>query len=640
MRINKLTASFGKLENETMQLHEGLNVIYAPNESGKSTWCAFIRAMLYGVDSSQRGKLGFIPDKQRYAPWSGAPMEGSMEVTADRCDITISRTTKSKSAPMREFSATYTGSNVPVEGINAANCGEMLTGVTRDVFRRSAFVEQGTVVVTGSPELEKRISTIVSTGEEQSSYSEADETLRAWQRRRRFNRRGLIPQLEAEMDDVQRRLSDLSLSAQDIEELEQQLEESRRRCVELESQVTDSRKKQRREALDILHQGREELRACSERHDEALSQASICREELRAGQFHGASVERVEQDMADDLDELALLRQQRSKKPSMIPAMLFFVLSAVCAALYTQFQKIYVVAFAVVFCVAAVYFMIRFSVRRQGNNEALEKQRLILRHYGVESPAQLEAALDRHRKLWDNVHMAEEWEYETRLDYEDARLRLEKLEESALGDLDFSGGSSPAALLSRELAAERQKAQRISSQISSLQGRLSATGDPLVLSSELEYLEDEYEQLNMEYEAISLAVDTLRSADEEIQSRFSPQLGKLASQYMSTVTGGRYSDVLINRDFTARARTVGDSVARESEYLSAGTLDLMYLAVRLAVCELALPSGERCPLIIDDALVNLDEQRFDQAIKLLREIAKTRQVILFTCRQVKPGQGQ
>ena len=48
-------------------------------------------------------------------------------------------------------------------------------------------------------------------------------------------------------------------------------------------------------------------------------------------------------------------------------------------------------------------------------------------------------------------------------------------------------------------------------------------------------------------------------------------------------------------------------MAREAEYLSAGTLDLMYLAVRLAVCELALPDGELCPLIIDDALVNLDE---------------------------------
>ena len=118
-----------------------------------------------------------------------------------------------------------------------------------------------------------------------------------------------------------------------------------------------------------------------------------------------------------------------------------------------------------------------------------------------------------------------------------------------------------------------------------------------------------------------------------MQSRFSPELGRLAAEYMSAVTGGRYEDVLINRDFSARTRTKDEAVAREAEYLSAGTLDLMYLAVRLAVCELALPEGEPCPLIIDDALVNLDEPRLAQAMELLRRIAKKRQVILFTCRK-------
>lgn len=635
MRINKLTASFGKLENESLSLHEGLNIIYAPNESGKSTWCAFIRAMLYGVDSSQRGKSGFIPDKQRYAPWSGAPMEGSMELTSDGCNITISRTTKSKTAPMREFAACYTGSNVHVEGLNAANCGEMLTGVTREVFRRSAFVEQGTVTVTGSPELEKRINTLVSTGEEEISYTEADDALRAWQRRRRFNRRGLIPQLEAEMDDVQRRLGDMGLSSQDIELMEEKLEESRSRCVKLEAQVTECRKKQRKEALELLRQGRENFHEFSERHDEALSEVTVCREALRTGPFRSASVEQVEQELEEDIRELEELRRHRQKKPSVLLPVLFFVLAALGAWLYTYTQKLYAVALAVGMCAAAVALIMRYTVKVRSINEAKARQKLILDDYGVESPARLHALVDEHRRLWDELRQAEEEEYRSRLEYEDARAQLERLEETALGDLDFSGGSSPAALLSRELAAERQRAQQISAQIASLQGRLAATGDPLVLSSELKSMEDEYEQLNLEYDAITLAIDTLRAADEQIQSRFSPKLGKLASQYMSTVTGGRYSDVLINRDFSARTRTTDDAVARESEYLSAGTLDLMYLAVRLAVCELALPSGERCPLIIDDALVNLDEKRFAQAIELLREIAKTRQVILFTCREVK-----
>ena len=175
--------------------------------------------------------------------------------------------------------------------------------------------------------------------------------------------------------------------------------------------------------------------------------------------------------------------------------------------------------------------------------------------------------------------------------------------------------------------------EEISSRMAMIRGRLSAIGDPLVLASSLTCMQEEYETIQGEYDAITLALEALRDADREIQTRFSPELGRVAARYMSAVTGGRYEDVLINRDFSARTRTKGDAVARDAEYLSAGTLDLMYLAVRLAVCELALPEGEPCPLILDDALVNLDETRFKQAIELLKQISRKRQVILFTCRQ-------
>ena len=634
MKINKLTASFGKLENESLSFHPGLNVIYAPNESGKSTWCAFIRAMLYGIDSSERVRAGYLPDKLRYAPWSGAPMEGSMDLTTGRADITISRTTRAKSAPMREFSACYTGSSVPVDGVTGANAGEMLTGVSRDVFCRSAFIAQGSVAVTGSPELEKRISSIVSTGEEQTSYSEADERLRAWQRKRRFNRRGYLPELEAKMDDTQRMLSSMDESAAEIAALEDRLAESGARCAALESAVTESRKLQRRESLEKLSRGRAELKAAEETHDKALAALSDAKDALRAGPFGAVSADEAEASAADDLAALDELKARGRRRVSPLLAIIFFVLAVAGAALYTHFQSVAYICLAAAFCIAAVVLFMRYSKARRAALDARTERRKILDGYGVRSASDIRAALDGHRALCRAVDTAERQELDTRRAYDEARDRQAMLEEAALGELDFSGGSSEAARLSRELAAERQNSERISSQIAALNGRLAAVGDPLVLTSDLRTMEDEYNGLCEEYDAISLAVDTLRAADSELQGRFSPQLGKLAAQYMSFMTGGRYSDVLINRDFSASAKTQDDAVVRDSEYLSAGTLDLMYLAVRLAVCELAMPAGETCPLIIDDALVNLDEERLRQAMALLRELARSRQIILFTCRDV------
>ena len=637
MKINKLTASFGKLENETLSFHPGLNVIYAPNESGKSTWCAFIRAMLYGVDSSERSRAGYLPDKLRYAPWSGAPMEGSMELTSDRFDITITRTTKAKGAPMREFTATYTDSNVPVEGVTGANAGEMLTGVSRDVFCRSAFIAQGTVAVTGSPELERRISSIVSTGEEQTSYTEADETLRAWQRKRRFNRRGYLPELEAKMDDTQRLLCTMDSTVDEIDTLETQLDDIAERCTALEASVTDSRKRQRRESLEKLSGGRAELRAAGEAHDSALAELAQAKDAYRAGPFGAISADEADERAADDLAELDALRAKSRPKGTPWAAVICFILAVAGAALYTHFQSVALIVFAALFCVAAVVLLMRYSKLRRAAADARDQRHRILDRYGARSASDIRRALENQRELCTALESAQEEERRTREAYEAARERQEQLEEDALGELDFSGGNSEAARLSRQLAAERQNAELVSAKIASLRGKLAAVGDPLVLASDLKSMEEEYDALNDEYDALTLAVDTLRAADSELQSRFSPQLGKLAAQYMSFMTGGRYSDVLIDRDFSARTKTQDDTVARDSEYLSAGTLDLMYLAVRLAVCELAMPAGEACPLIIDDALVNLDEERLKQAMALLRELSRRRQVILFTCREVPTG---
>lgn len=87
----------------------------------------------------------------------------------------------------------------------------------------------------------------------------------------------------------------------------------------------------------------------------------------------------------------------------------------------------------------------------------------------------------------------------------------------------------------------------------------------------------------------------------------------------------------LDKELRAAARQVGDPVARDASFLSTGAVDQLYLAVRLAICELALPEEEPCPIILDDALVNFDDERCQCALEVLHEMAQTRQIVLFTC---------
>ena len=132
MKILKMRATFGKLQSAELALGEGLNVIEAPNEGGKSTWSAFLRAMLYGINTKERDRQGYLAEKNRYQPWSGAAMEGSVELLWQGRSVTLRRRPKG-STPFGRFEAVYTGTAELVPGLTRDNAGETLTGVPREV---------------------------------------------------------------------------------------------------------------------------------------------------------------------------------------------------------------------------------------------------------------------------------------------------------------------------------------------------------------------------------------------------------------------------------------------------------------------------------------------------------------------------
>lgn len=223
-----MSAAFGRLRNETIQLQGGLNILEAPNEAGKSTWCAFLTAMLYGVNSRERDRAGFIAEKNRYAPWSGAAMAGRLDCRAGGVDLTITRSTRRQTAPMAEFQAVYADTGTVVDGLSGANCGETLLGVSREVFERSAFIRQSGLAISQDAGLERRITSLISSGEEDTSYTEAYDVLKKQLNRRRFNRSGQLPALEAELAEVRGQLSA-------AESIQQQLAETQVQSQALEA---------------------------------------------------------------------------------------------------------------------------------------------------------------------------------------------------------------------------------------------------------------------------------------------------------------------------------------------------------------------------------------------------------------------
>ena len=197
MMIYTMTATFGKLENQTLTLKPGLNIIHARNEWGKSTWCAFLVAMLYGISTKERSTATSLADKERYAPWSGMPMSGRIDLRWNDRDITIERRSKGR-VLFGEFSAYETATGMPVPELTATNCGQMLLGVEKSVFINAGFIQQSDMPVTEDDALRRRLNALVTTGDESGASDLLLQKLKDLKNRCRHNKTGLLPQAEAE----------------------------------------------------------------------------------------------------------------------------------------------------------------------------------------------------------------------------------------------------------------------------------------------------------------------------------------------------------------------------------------------------------------------------------------------------------
>lgn len=209
MIILKMRASFGTLNGE-LNLCEGMNLLCLPNESGKSTWSAFLLAMLYGVDTSEKASAAnhYLPFKERYKPWDGRPMEGAIDLLWNGKKITIERKTTNR-IPMGSFRAYETDGGAEISELNGNNCGLLLCGVERSVFERTAFIRQLGVAVTGDAKLEKRLGALVTTGEEGMTASELQKALHDRQVKLSRPSSGRINQLNRQLASTKQMLDDL-----------------------------------------------------------------------------------------------------------------------------------------------------------------------------------------------------------------------------------------------------------------------------------------------------------------------------------------------------------------------------------------------------------------------------------------------
>ncbi|HJB30606.1 MAG TPA: AAA family ATPase [Candidatus Oscillibacter excrementavium] len=720
MRIHRMTATFGKLQGRTLELRDGLNILQAPNETGKSTWCAFLLSILYGINSRERDRTGFIADKNRYAPWSGAAMSGRMDCSTDLGELTLTRSTRRQASPMGEFSAVYAGTNEPVPGLTGTACGETLLGISREVFERSAFIRQNNLSISQNADLERRIAALISSGQEDTSYTEAAEALKKQLNRRRHNKTGQLPALEAELAELDRQLAESDSLARQLTEARAEVSSLSARAQALQGELDQwdrwEAARQRRVLSDAAAaaeaaeakaaQVREQLQKDQIPENETIARlrGAIVNLETTRKAVDKARAERDEAMKALLRAEAAVnespfagqtaeeARKSAASVPDSAPWPLSELLPSIfLGALALILSIISILGINDAFA-NAIFFGIPCAISAlvipiYKNHKWQKETSAFLKKHGVSSAAELRMQAAAYAKLCEARDTAQananaksaaaDTLYNTLTSNEqgillevrrfapgafdiptadrllracavrrkelaeaesaarEARLRCD-LQAQQLPEADVPAEELPVPPRSREavtadLEAVRAALAQARSGADRLTGQLHGLTPPDQLRARQAELEDQRAGLEAEYSAIRLAMETLDQANTTLQNRFSPELGRRAAEIFAQLTGSRYSGVVLDRSFRLSAEPAGDPVFRDAALLSAGTLDQLYLAVRLAICDLVLPPEKEVPIVLDDALANFDDDRCAAALEFLKAAAGNRQILLFTC---------
>jgi uncharacterized protein YhaN len=135
------------------------------------------------------------------------------------------------------------------------------------------------------------------------------------------------------------------------------------------------------------------------------------------------------------------------------------------------------------------------------------------------------------------------------------------------------------------------------------------------------------------YARLHVARELLRSGIDRFRRSQQGPLLQAAGRHFAALTGGRYERLAVDEDKDGRMLMLAmrdDGSECPVEALSEGTADQLYLALRVAMVEAHAISAEPLPFIADDLLVHFDNSRAAAAIRLLTELGRTTQVILFS----------
>jgi len=670
--------AYGNIENKDINLEEGINIIHGANESGKSTLLNYIISIFYGISRNKDGKA--LSDYEKYKPWNSNEFSGRISYKLENGEkYEIFRDFNKKNPKIYNDKLEDISDRFETDKKDGSKFFIEQTGIDKQMYLSTVVSTQEEVRLDEKNQnmLIQKIANLAGTGEDNVSYKKAliklqekirDEigTNKTSQKPINIIEKEIVEinnkivetekyrnrkyEIDVEKEQILSELKELEQQKQILQELQNSMKSEEETKNRLE--IREKNRKDNIAKINELTNQKNTINAESERVQSAKNHL----QDIIKG--HKENIEKLN----SEIEKIANEKEETQEKEK--PSISFIVITAVLAiALICSIILIknYIVSgiLGVAIIANIVFYVInknkqkvnkaklreKINQEKQYKREKLENQKQQIIANVNTTEKELEKQEEEEKQVnselsmlkgqiilleKNNEKITEEIEQDNKAIKEESNKNkqqiIEKYKDKNINDLLYINDyQNYISKIEETINNNRIRIKGLEIEYNTIVPQLD---EMVVLEEKREADKEKLAELREKESIINIAIENLMDAYEEMKTTITPKFTKNLSESIQKISSNKYNKVTINdENGMIIENNRGEYV--EAIKLSTGTIDQLYLALRLSMIDEL--SKENLPIILDESFAYSDNNRLKNMLQYLTSDLNNHQTIIFTC---------
>lgn len=634
LEIKKIKINaYGNLKNKEIYFKNKINIIYGKNESGKSTLLNFIKNSFYGISKNKNGRD--ISDYEKYKPWTGDEFSGKIQYGLDNGEIyEIYRDFHKKNPQILNGNLEDISKQFSMDKKDGNQFFYEQTKMDENTFLSTVVSMQQEVKLGAQNQalLIQRIANLAGTGDDNISYKKLLDSLS----KRQLEEIGTQRSQEKPINIVEKKLKE-------IENMLEQLKENENKKYAFE--IEKNRVQKNIQYLEIKNNILKELKIVKENNKiekEKLEIKNILKKEneekikkLNNKKLENETILNEIKMQIEKNNSILKINKNTIKKYS-VSYFIIFILNMIINLILKN--TIGYILGIFIFLATTGFLIFKLNkIKKENkkiNQDEIKNEEEELKNIIKKIDTEI---LILEKNIEENILEIEKINQKIQKEYDVEKEKIKNAYYLKINPNELQyilQQENIEYILEKNYQEYHNENLKLHSIDLGRQNIMPQLEKMVNLQEEKQYLEERKQDLLEKNTAIEIAKECLENAYEKMRNNVTPQLTKQLSKQMQKISGGKYDTLYINADNKIIIENQNGEYI-PVERLSIGTIDQIYLALRLAMINEL--SDETLPILLDESFAYYDDDRMENILQFLATEECPNQILIFTCskREVK-----